>query len=338
MALKPDCLATGIGSLPHTDAEEAVDDMLTYLTDIPAWPQLPQRKFTEDLCVQYSEGLPSVQIDDDKETLSVDTGKSLTREMQNFSTRYDDLEQFSMSEEYAAGLQEFISRGGSYPYVKGHITGPITWGLTIYDQDLNPAYDTEELMEGIVKGLRKKAQWQIEQLAPLGDEVLLFIDEPRLHSIYSSTTLLDKDTVIRQLDELITAIQDAGAYAGVHCCANTDWSLLTQTAVDIISFDAWNYAEEFSLHLTDIEEYLNRGGVIAWGIVPTGDEIETQDADSILAAFKEAIQPFIDHGISEELILEQALITPSCGAGTLTKDRSLKILELTTEVSRALRE
>lgn len=340
MALKPECLATAIGSLPHTDAEEAVDDVLHYLSDIPAWPQLPQRSFYETFGAQASEGLPAVVIDEAAEKLTVDTGDSLQDEMLDFYTDYlsDSLDPFAISERYAAGLNELISRGGKYPYVKGQLPGPVTWGLTVVDQDLKCAYYNDDVRDGIVKGLARKAQWMAGQLSPLADDVLIFLDEPSLQSIGSATVALHENEVIQQLDEVVTAVHDAGAYAGIHCCGNTDWSLLTRTAADIISFDAWSHSQQFSLYSTKIAGYLARGGCIAWGIVPSSDEIDSQDKDSVLAAFQDALKLLTEKGIDEQLILGQALITPSCGAGTLTKDRALKILEITAEVSKELRK
>ncbi len=340
MSLKPNCLATAIGSLPHDAAADAVDDMLQYLTDIPAWPQLPQRSFYEAFCVQPSEGFPALVLDEAAEKLTVDTGDKLQDEMLDFYTRYlsEELDSFAMSEQYAPGLHEFVSRGGHYSYVKGQLPGPITWGLTIVDQDLKASYYTDDIKDAIVKGLARKAEWMIDQLAPLADDVLLFIDDPYLLSIGSSSVALHEDEVISQLDEIIECVHGKGAYAGIHCCGNTDWSLLTRTKVDIISFDAWSYAEQLALYPDEISDYLDRGGCIAWGIVPSSDEIDGQDADSILEAFNSAVELLTNKGISEELILEQSLITPSCGSGTLTLERALKTMELSVAVSDALRD
>ena len=54
------CLPTMIGSMPHTDPAEACAVVSRYLKDIPAWPQLPQRSFKENMYAQYSEGFPGI--------------------------------------------------------------------------------------------------------------------------------------------------------------------------------------------------------------------------------------------------------------------------------------
>ncbi len=75
------------------------------------------------------------------------------------------------------------------------------------------------------------------------------------------------------LDEVFTAIHAEEALAGVHCCGNTDWSVLLATQVDILNLDAYNYLEYLALFPMELREFLDRGGVVAWGIVPNNDEI-----------------------------------------------------------------
>ena len=61
------CIATGIGSLPHSDPDKAAALSLQYLTGAPIWPQLPQRDFREHMGGQYSEMLPGLQFDEAKQ-------------------------------------------------------------------------------------------------------------------------------------------------------------------------------------------------------------------------------------------------------------------------------
>lgn len=339
MPLTPRCMATAIGSMPHTDACEAVDEVLRLFPECPAWPQLPKRSFYESFCVQASEGLPGVRLDADAEKMTVDTGAAFLDEMADFYGRYlsEDASLFAMTEDYAAGLHELLSRGGHHSLVKGQLPGPVTWGLAVCDQELKASYYNDMMRDAMVKGLARKAQWQAEQLALLADEVLIFLDDPHLQSIGSSSVALHEQEVAEQLDEIISAIHDAGAYAGIHCCGNTDWGLLARTATDVISFDAWSYSEEVSLYAADIGAYLSRGGCLAWGIVPAGDEADAQSLESLEKAFHAAVGHLTAKGIPEDRILEQAFITPSCGTGTLTEERALRVMELTVALSSSFR-
>ena len=342
MDLKPECRATAIGSFPHKNAEEPLVLIVDHLKDIPMWPQLPDRVFIEGMCPQYSEGLPAVTIDVAGGHINVDTGPDLPTHLEKFYEQYltEELEPFAVSAEYASGLYAYLERFSGAPGLtaaKGHITGPITWGLTVSDQDGRAAYYDDMLKDGIVKGLARKAQWQALQLKRVNDHVIIFIDEPYMQSIGSATVALREDDVLESLNEVIAGLHQGEAYAGIHCCGNTDWALLTRTETDIINFDAWNYAESLSLYPREIGDFLEKGGVLAWGIVPNTEIIETLDAGAVITALRRAMALLAKKGISETLLLERALITPSCGCGTLTEAQCAKMIALAAQASDILR-
>jgi len=77
---------------------------------------------------------------------------------------------------------------------------------------------------------------------------------------------LSKERIISLLEEVLAGIS---RLKGVHCCGNTDWSVLLDTSVDIISTDTYNYAQSLSLYPAEVKKFLDRGGTIAWGVIPT---------------------------------------------------------------------
>ncbi len=343
MNIQPACRATAIGSFPYKTPGEALEDIFRCLVDIPVWPQLPARAFVEGMCPQYSEGIPAVKVDTKNEKISSDTGDALPGVMEKFYETYmsEALEPFDISEDYAPGFYEFIrqykEKGTDYFAVKGHVTGPITFGLTVCDQNGRASYYDDMLKDGVVKGLGRKARRQAQLLKRLNPEVIIFIDEPYLQSFGSATVPLLYDDVVKSLDEVIADIHAAGASAGIHCCGNTDWSLIASTNVDIINFDAFEYAESLSLYAKQIFDYLERGGLLAWGVVPSTVAIDSQDINKLTGIFKDGVRLLEKKGIKENVILEQALITPTCGAGSLTPGQAVKMLDLTARLSRVLR-
>ena len=58
--------------------------------------------------------------------------------------------------------------------------------------------------------------------------------------------------MVAKLGEVIEAVHGEGALAGVHCCGNTEWSILMDAGVDIMNFDAFDYGETIAA--------LSRGG------------------------------------------------------------------------------
>jgi hypothetical protein len=103
--------------------------------------------------------------------------------------------------------------------------------------------------------------------------------------------------------------------------------------VDIVNFDAFGFMDKVLLYPDDIKRFFGRGGALAWGIVPTGDFTGNETADGLLAKLEDGITRLAANGIDRATILRQALITPSCGMGSLAPDKALAILKLTREVS-----
>lgn len=336
----PRALATGIGSLPHSNAQDALRVILNTLPQIPYWPQLPRRDFRENMYAQFSQDLPTVTIDLPHEWIGSVIGEDVLDQAEGFYARYlaQDPDLFAIGEEYAAGL--YALRGeaaalGRANWIKGQVTGPISFGLKVTDQNLRPMLYDDTLRDVLVKYIVRKAQWHENFISTLGTP-LTFVDEPSLALIGASVVALNRDEVIRDLEEIYVSIK---GLKGTHCCGNTDWSLLLGTSVDVISFDAYNYAENLALFAEDCRSFLDRGGAIAWGIVPTvEEEIARETPEHLVRRLDEAIDLLVKKGLDRDLLYERALITPSCGLGTVSVDAAERALELTRAVSDCVRE
>jgi methionine synthase II (cobalamin-independent) len=340
MALRFNCIATGIGSLPVTDADKAAALSLHYLAEAPIWPQLPQRDFREHMDGQYSESLPGLRLEAGKNRFYFDGSKDLTPELEKFFEHYleKDYDFFKLSEEYAAGFYAFLrALKNGLPartrFIKGHITGPLTAGISFKDDTGKDIVHNDVLYDAVVKGLAMKAAWQIGQLNRFGKPVIIFIDEPAMESLGSAFSAVSSEVVAEKLNEIIDTIHELGGIAGIHCCGNADWPLLFNTRIDIVNFDAFGYMDKVMLYPDDIKKFLGRGGALAWGVVPAGAYTGNETADMLLKKLEAGMQRLEAHGIARETIVSQCLITPSCGLGSLTPDKAEAILKLLREVS-----
>ena len=329
------CLATAIGSMPHANPDEACSIVTKYLSDIPAWPQLPKRSSKENMALQFSEGFPGIAINGDK--IHIGQSGDFESEVEQI---YIDCEEgsdhkYGISAEYAAGLHAFLSKVTDSGIVKGQVTGPITWGLTVTGQDgLGILYD-ETLAETAAKFLRLKASWQENILRNISPNTIIFVDEPYLLSLGSVFTPIPEERVPALLDEVIGGIRGV---KGLHCCGNTDWSVLLDTKIDILSFDAYNYASSLSTHSDKVKSFLERGGSIAWGIVPNDEEaLGKESLSSLCDRLEEAMAPFTRDGVKFRQIIAQGLITPSCGLASLSPEAASQALEFAAKLSRDLR-
>jgi methionine synthase II (cobalamin-independent) len=329
------CLPTAIGSMPHTNPGEACSIVLKYLAEIPAWPQLPRRSPKENMIVQFSEDFPGVVIDGDK--IRIEPSANFDSELEQIYTDCEqgDARKYGVSTEYAGGLYTFLSRTTGSKLVKGQVTGPITWGVAVIGQGgLGILYD-ETLAEAAAKFLQLKASWQEHTLREVSPDTIIFVDEPYLVSLGSVFTPIPEARVPVLLEEVFRGIK---GIRGLHCCGNTDWSVLLDTSIDILSFDAYNYASSLSTHSGKVKSFLERGGSIAWGIVPNDEEaLADESLPSLRDRLEEAMAPFTRDGVKFRQIIAQGLITPSCGLQSLSVEAANRALELTAKLSLDLR-
>jgi len=329
------CLPTAIGSMPHTNPDEACSIIVKYLPDIPVWPQLPRRSPKENMVVQFSEGFPGVVIKGDK--IHIEPSANFESELEQI---YIDCEQgnahkYGISTEYAAGLRAFLSKATGSKIVKGQVTGPVTWGLAVTRQDGQGILYDDTLAEAAAKFLRLKASWQENILKGISPNPIIFVDEPYLVSLGSVFTPIPEGKVPVLLEEVFRGIN---GIKGLHCCGNTNWSVILDTTVDILSFDAYKYASSLSTHSDKVKSFLERGGGIAWGIVPNDEEaLSKESLPSLRDRLEEAIAPFARDGVKFRQIIAQGLVTPSCGLEGLSPEVAALALELTAKLSRDLR-
>ena len=352
MSFNPKFLSTAVGSLPHTDPAKAVDVVLASIPEAPIWPQLPRLGINEQMEVQYSEGIPSVIIDRQKNRMYFDTSKDYSEAFAAFYEAYlaaadaapgaGDFSFLAISRDFSHGIEALETRlrqeGTRRPYVKLQTTGPCSFALTVTDENKRAIYYNEEFRDVIVKALAMKCRWQIQRFQRYGEQIICFIDEPILSAFGSSTYVsVKREDVVAHLKEVIDAVHAEGGLAGVHCCGNTEWSILIDAGVDIVNFDAFGFGETIAMYPQAVKTHLERGGAIAWGVVPTSVAIREQTVETIVAQFGKVTHGLAAKGINEQLILEQAMLTPSCGTGSMEVGDAEKVFRLLREVSGALR-
>jgi hypothetical protein len=358
MPFEPKLLATAIGSVPHPTAEAALDLILANIPEAPIWPQLSARGLLEQMEIQYAEGMPRVVIDEEKGRMYFDTSGEYWDDLAVFYETYmlamdpddgdGDCAALAISPAHSAGLYALEARllarqaagAGPLPFVKVQTTGPCSFSLTITDENKRLLYYNEEFRDVIVKALAMKARWQIQRLKPFAERIIHFIDEPILSAYGSSTYVaVQRDDIIALLQEMITAIHAEGAIAGVHCCGNTEWSILVDAGVDLINFDAYGFGETIAMYPAHVRRHLEGGGSLAWGIVTTSPAVRDETAQSLATRFELMVDTLVEKsGVDRGLVLRQALVTPSCGTGSMSVPDAQRVFELTGQLSTLLRQ
>ncbi len=348
MDFTPRYWTTHVGSFPHTEPV-ALCEWLNDRLDVPAWPQFPRRTFLESIYVQYGPHLPGATVDKVKEKIIFDTTGNLMGAVEAFYERYlaEDVDSFALHPDHAAGFYALLETLRRTPpagngWIKGQVIGPISFGLTVTDQDLRAVLYHEVLADVLVKNSAMNARWQIRQLRDVRPHVILFVDEPYMASFGSAFINLGQTQAVDMMNEVFDAIHAEGAKAGVHCCANTDWSVLLQTRVDVLSLDAFGFLDHLALYPAEMRAFLDRGGVVAWGIVPNNDALLGLSPEAIVERLQAGFQLISEKAHARGIQIDPqefahcSLVTPSCGLGSTTVPIAERAIEVLSQVAQIL--
>ncbi len=333
--------ATGIGSVPSVGVRDTCLHILEHLPEIPFWPQLVKRTHLEDMNIQFSEGLPLLEIIEEKRALTVST-RDRESELVAFYDRFlaEDIDYFAISAEFAPGLYKLLELIRKHPeqygpYFKGQTVGPVTFSAGITGPDGKSLLYDPELLEAALKGISIKALWQVREIGKSGKKPIIFLDEPYLSGFGSAFSPIERPDVIHLLKEVIDYLRErSDALIGIHCCGNTDWSMIIDAGPDIVNFDAFEYMDYFLLYPEEITRFLQGGGVIAWGVVPTATFTGQESVESLYSRLKEGLNRCYEWGLNPEMLTAGSILTPACGMGTMEQGSADQVLDLLSSLSR----
>ena len=328
-------LATGIGSVPYRDVAGTCRRILEACPTLPYWPQFVQRSYLEDMIVQFTEGLPFLEVSEDRKVLIAghdQPEKALTAFYDRFLA--EDVDHFALSATYAPGLYEMLSLIGREPekygpFVKGHTVGPVTFAAAVRDREGKTLFSYPDFSEALVKALAIRALWQVRKLAASGKKPILFLDEPYLAGYGSAFTPIQRHEVVAMIREVVDYVRERSeAIIGIHCCGNTDWSMIFDAGPDIVSFDAFAYLDTFFLYPAELRRFVENGGAIAWGIVPTFGFTGRETLDDLSGRLQEGLSRLRALGLDPSRVSRQSLLTPACGMGTMEPAAAERVLTL----------
>jgi hypothetical protein len=336
--------ATGVGSVPWIDVEDTCRFILEQLPDMPFWPQFVNLSPLEDMICQFSEGLPGIRTRSEGHEVFL-SSRGLENEMAEFYEKFlaGDLESFALKPDRARGLHALLEIMGKSPgtgqgFIKGQSVGPITFASSVLMEDGRYILHDPSLLDTVIKGLSMKLLWQAGALAGTGRRPVLFIDEPALSGIGSAFSSMDRHTVINALREMIDHCRKGSdALIGIHCCANTDWPAVYEAGPDIINFDAFDFMDSFLIYPDEAARFLEGGGTLAWGIVPTTRFDHETTVDSLEDLLENGLARLAQTGLDRDDLGSRSMLTSACGMGGMSGQYAEQALRVLSELERRMR-
>lgn len=328
-------MTTAMAVMPHTDVGRALEVALSL--DVPFWPQLPNYSYYEDMYVQAAEHFPGILLDMDKRTLRFSLEKFID-EFEETMAHFEEPQYFDISKTYSTVYHRFLSMNLSdRPAIRGQLEGPISFGFNILDQDERPILFDDTVRPFMLEFLAKRINVQLDRLKRLNQNAFMFIDEPGLQFLFSAMAGYGEMKAKDDLDLFFSMIDRP---RGIHLCGNPDWDFLLGLDLDIVSLDIYTNAEIFSSYASSIKRFIEKDGVLVWGIVPTGVEFfEKENMDSLIAQLVGVWQILGKKGIDIDHLLTRSLLSPAtCCLVNPDKEKTVeKAFEFVNQLSAEIK-
>ena len=336
MTIPGNLLTTAMAVMPHTDEKRALE--LSLSVDVPFWPQLPNYSYYEDMYVQAAEHFPGILLDLDKRTLKFSMDKFIL-ELEESLSHFDDPSYFDISRKYSMVYHRFLEMDLSEkPAIRGQLEGPISFGFNVLDQDKRPIIFDDTVRPFMFEFMAKRVNAQLARLKALNKNAFMFIDEPGLQYLFSAMSGYNELKAKGDLDLFFSMIDRP---RGIHLCGNPDWDFLLGLDLDILSLDIYTNAEIFSSCASSIKRFLDNGGILVWGIVPTGFEtFEKENMNSLTTQLENVWQILAKKGIDIPHMLQRSMLSPAtCCLVNPDKEKTVeKAFSIVQKLSGRLRD
>jgi hypothetical protein len=224
------------------------------------------------------------------------------------------------------------------PAIRGQLEGPISFGLNVHDQDNRPILFDDTVRPFMLEFMAKRVNVQLTRLKNLNPNAFMFIDEPGLQFLFSAMAGYGDRAGRQDMETFFSMIERP---RGVHLCGNPDWDFLLGQDLDILSMDIYSNGEVFASYAASLRRFLDRGGVIVWGIVPTNVEpFEKESMLSLEKRLEEVWTRLHDKGMDREFLLSRSLLSPATCClvnpdGEKTVEKAFQVIR---RLSESLRE
>jgi hypothetical protein len=315
----------GVGSLPFLSTSPALEFIARWCPVVPFWPQLRRMSPREAMLPQtFGPHMRHLAALRDEHGFGISTSRA--------GKFFESLERSdaAFDPSYAAGFHAFVeaSRCGMFPAaraVKGQMMGPVTVACSL-SADGTAFIDDPAYRAGISDYIVRLARWQVDALQKCAGSVILVLDEAYL-GVALRQVPARREAIVDMLRSVILRVRRPGVLVGVHCCDEAPLSVLNETEADLYSFDAYHGGAAFAAD-PEGRRFLDAGGHIAWGWIPTLDDLSGIQPEVIAGRWREAAALLGADEDGVERVRARSLITASCGlAGSslATCERSFEI-------------
>ncbi len=233
------------------------------------------------------------------------------------------------------GLHAFLTLGRLVNLdgepITWHLPGPLSVGVSLCDAGLEPA-EAFALAGKVVGSKLVDIAAEVSRVLPSSPQ-LVMIDEPALADLMQPEFPIPPDHAVDVMSSAMAALPH-DVVAGIHCNLRCDIATMLASGPAVISVPVTDDLVDWAGY---IDRFLDDGGVIAWGVVPTGGPIAA-GADRYWRALSDVWCELVRRGCDPVALRRQSMVTPGGGLEAHAVSVARRLARLTAEVAKRVRD
>ena len=308
-----------LGSYPYENIEGITKMVVKLYEKMPFIPMLPKIDANDTIINRTLQGMPGIHFDEKKillKTSSAQTKKDIVKLDKAYNhPSTENLDKYAFT---APFLQKFLNIIKKYqsPYACINLTGPFSLSQKVINSSSEQMLLDKNYRKYFIQATVVKALWiidRIKEYCPKTTPVIIF-EEPLLGHVGDLKREfedINSELITHMYVRILEKLKPTGAIVGIQCFEKCDWKIAINAGVDIISFDAYNNPNNLCIIPEQITEFIQKGGMINWAIVPVMTEniVKSTSVDNILDRLLATFKWLVLAGVPEDFVYNSALVS-----------------------------
>jgi hypothetical protein len=335
-----------VGALPYNTIKGTTAMLAKLFKETPYIPILPNVSQTDTMKNRVFANIPGVVYDSEKLILKVGTQEHKDN-IADFEKAFNNpniknLENYGFEAEFLEKYFQMIKKFKSkYAYI--NLLGPFTVSQILISTAKEQCLADKSYRKLFIHAICVKALWLIEKIKQINPNTtpIVILEEPmfgQFGMVKRENNEVTADLVINLFSKVTEKLKKAGAIVGVQCFEKCDWSIPIKAGVDLISYDAYNNPNNLSIIPEILIDFLRKGGIINWGIVPVVSDtmVRGLTIDYLEKRLSSTIAGIVLAGVPAELLYRNIMVSLNSDTDKLSILFAEKAILLATQLASRL--
>lgn len=334
------------GTLPYETIDSVTRMQAKLFDKNPFLPFLPKIVEDDDIVKRTFSAIPGVKFNGKKIYLKIGSSE-YKQSLEKLDKAYNKaskvtLEPYAIESPFFEKFLDLIKKFQS-PNATINLLGPFTISQMLMNAAEEQVLADKSFRKLFIQAVAVKALWAIEKIKEVSPKTvpIIVLEEPlygQFGMIKRANEEVTPELVTSVFAKVIERIKQAGALVAIHCKDKCDWKIPINAGVDIISFDAYNNPNNLCIIPENIEEFINRGGVINWAVVPVMTEalVKSLNLDFVTNRLVGSLEGLVIAGVPRELVYKSAVVSVQGDTEHLPLIFAEKALILSSQLSKKI--